>query len=62
LRREAGLTTYDIFLAHAGLDAVRAETLFQLLAPGVNVFLDGESLLPADDADREIQRRRAGRS
>lgn len=48
------MTTYDIFLAPASRDMARAKELYRLLDPDLNVFLDGESLQPGDEWDREI--------
>ena len=48
---------WDIFIAHASSDRVRAEQLYELLeARGRRVFLDARSLKPGDFWDTEIPR------
>ena len=46
--------TWDIFLAHAGVDAPAAEELYGLLEQHCKVFLDTRCLLLGDDWDNEL--------
>jgi len=40
---------WNFFISHAGPDAGQAESLYDLLAPDCQVFLDSRSLQPGDD-------------
>lgn len=47
------MATYDLFLAHAGVDKVRAKELYRLLVPELRVFLDWDREIPK--AQRQSQ-------
>jgi hypothetical protein len=47
-------TRFDLFLAHPSADKPSARTLYDLLQPGVRVFLDERSILPGVRWDQEI--------
>ncbi|HST61563.1 MAG TPA: toll/interleukin-1 receptor domain-containing protein [Longimicrobium sp.] len=40
---------WDLFIAYASTDRTQAETLYDLLAPELHVFMDARSLQPGDD-------------